>query len=594
MSNSVDVGGRDDAREFNPIADSVLDEAPNLGGVSAADITIDGKKFSYDIYSIHLIQPIDNHHEAKVAIRELGQESKDKEFSDSIKYTDFLGKSISITIEAEIISEPQPVKYNFVGIVTKVDLKNSISGLNIGVITAHSPSIAMDGARQNAFFMDQKASDIIGTIIRNYPITVGNTEDTKGQLKYSVQYRETDYDFVMRMATREGLYAYYNGKEFCVEKANQKNSVELEWRISLGAFEFGLGTASAEYKSAVYNYEQKKIFEQDSSSLPLESSISGMSKKSTDASKEVYSNTGFSESPTSIEDAQSLDRVLQSRRNEAISKMILCKGACSHPSVAVGTCVKIKGMDKIDGAYWVTKSHHIFTLGSYLNKFECIPVDIASPKSRSARANVTNLQTAEVVDNNDPDKMGRIKVKFPWNAADETIWVRVAVAHAGADRGWYSVPEIGDEVLVGYEYGNADLPIVIGSLYNKDNAPLGETIADENCIKSFITKSGNKIMINDTDGSEEISIVCKDGTQVVLNAADPSVSIETTGDVKIKAANIELKADSKITLDGGEIEIKSGGNIKEEAGMNMETKAGIEYKIEGTMVTVKGTPIQLN
>ncbi|MFH1700121.1 MAG: type VI secretion system tip protein VgrG [Candidatus Zixiibacteriota bacterium] len=580
-------------KPFNPFTDDVLENPIDFSGACNVSLTIDGKKISYDIYRLDLIQQIDNHHVAKVLIRELGQDTSEMDFSEAIGYTDFLGKSISISIEAEIINESAPVKSTFVGTITRVELKNSINGINVGIVTAQSPTIAMDGAKHNCFFMDQKASDVIGSILRNYPITVGKTESTDGQMKFCVQYRETDYDFIMRLATGSGLFAYYDGEKFNVEKAHQSNTIELAWRYTLGAFVYGLGTASTEFTSSVYNYEQKKTFDQDSKSLPLQSSVSEMSRKSTDASKKIFTKSGFSESPKFVADAQGLDKALQNDRNKAIGQMILCHGSCSQPQVAPGKCVKVNGMAKMDGSYWVTKVHHTFAKSSYTNKFECVPIDVAHPKAHSNRATITNLQTAEVVDNIDPDKMGRIKVKFPWNA-DDTIWIRVAVPHAGKDRGWFSIPEIGDEVLVGYEQGSPDLPIVIGSLYNKDNAPHGDTGTDDNSVKGFITKSGNKIVINDSGGGEQIGIIAADGSQVIIESGGPSITIETAGDVTIKAKNITLKADSKIVLDGGQIEIKSGGDIKSEASMNMATKAGIEYKIEGTMVTVKGTPIQLN
>ncbi|MEE9443250.1 MAG: phage baseplate assembly protein V [candidate division Zixibacteria bacterium] len=584
----------DNEKTIDLFSDDLLEDGGGISGVFAIKLWIDGKKIeSSDINRIEIIQTIDSHHVVKIVIHEYGFDEKENELSDSIGYSDVLGKSISFEVEMEVPDEPRPIKSTFVGIITKTQIRNRIDGINEGIITAHGPTIAMDGARHNNFFMDQSASDVIGSILRNYPITIGNVESTGGQMKYCVQYRETDFEFIMRLASGSGLYAYYDGEKFNVEKAHQSNTIELAWRYTLGGFVYGWGTASAEFTSSVYNYEQKKTFDQDSKSLPTQSSISETSKKSTEASKKIYTESGFSDAPKFVADAQGLDKVLQNERNKAIGKMILCQGTCSHPQIAPGKCVKAGGLGKLDGTYWVTKVHHTFGAGSYTNKFECTPVDVAFPKSHSARASVTNLQTAEVVDNIDPDKMGRIKVKFPWNA-DDTIWIRVAVPHAGQDRGWFSVPEIGDEVLVGYEQGSPDLPIVIGSLYNKDNAPHSDTGTDDNSVKGFITKSGNKIIINDSGGGEQIGIIAADGSQVIIDSGGPSITVETDGDVTIKSKNITLKADSKIVLDGGQIEIKSGGDIKSEASMNMATKAGIEYKIEGTMVTVKGTPIQLN
>jgi len=231
---------------------------------------------------------------------------------------------------------------------------------------------------------------------------------------------------------------------------------------------------------------------------------------------------------------------------------------------------------------------HVFDeSGRYHNVFECTPLDIAYPQKKSSRPAISNLQMAVVLDNNDPDRMGRVKIKFPWNETDETPWVRVMSMGAGKDHGWFCLPEISDEVLVGYEQGSPDLPIVLGGLYNKDDAPNAEVGDDANSIKAIHTRSGNKIILNDTDGDEQINIIGKDGSKILLQAGGPSITIQTGGDITIKAKNIKIEADE-------EVSVKAGTNMKNEAGANMEVKAAAENKIEGATVTVQGNPIKLN
>jgi uncharacterized protein involved in type VI secretion and phage assembly len=193
-----------------------------------------------------------------------------------------------------------------------------------------------------------------------------------------------------------------------------------------------------------------------------------------------------------------------------------------------------------------------------------------------------------VVNNDDPEKLGRIKVKFPWLESEETIWIRFLTPHAGEDRGWYAIPEIGDVVLVGYEFGDPNHPIALGALYNKNAAPPGAASTPENDIKLIRTKAGNEIKINDQSGSEEIAIATKDGdNKIVLNMAGPSISIESKGDISIKGSNISIESDQKIKL-------KAGTDADIEAGANLKTKASAQYNAEGAMVTVKGNPINLN
>jgi len=252
-------------------------------------------------------------------------------------------------------------------------------------------------------------------------------------------------------------------------------------------------------------------------------------------------------------------------------------------------------MQNYDGMYWVTSINHVFEDTGYYNTFECSPVDIAYPSSMSKRRPATNLQMAVVVDNNDPEKMGRIKVKFPWNESDETPWVRLAVPHAGSDRGWLSLPEIDDEVLIGYEQNNPDLPIALAALYNKDTA-LPADPGDKNDIKVFMTRSGNQICFTDADGSEEINIAMKDGkNQIVMQLSGPSITVKSEGDISIEGNNVSIKAQQEVKIEAGtDLNAKASANVNLEASANLKAKSSAMMNVEGGMTTVKGNPIQLN
>jgi len=566
----------------------IVGTVADYGTAVTIKVVIDGQTMKHDIMSIELHQFVDDHHMLKIKLRETGQAAGDKDIEAAIPYSSFLGKSISLTVTPEGGVVEAARELGFVGLVTHVTIENSIDKINAGTIVAHSPTVTMDGAKHNAFFKEQSASDIIGSILRKYPITLGTIDSSSGSLKFSVQHRETDYEYVMRLATGSGLFALYDGKEFRVVKPAAADVEELAWRETLGTFVMGLGTEAAEFSAEVYNYEQKKTYTQDSKSLPLESSLSDLTKVAPDASKKIYGDSGFSLEPKVISDAQSLDAILKRERSRALGRMMHCSGRSIVPAVASGHSVKIKGMQKMDGTYWVNSVKHIVEeSGRYHNVFECLPLDLAFPQLKSARPSISNLQMAVVLDNNDPERLGRVKVKFPWNETDETPWVRVMSMHAGKDRGWFCLPELGDEVLVGYEQGTPDLPVVLGSLYNKEDAPHSEVVDDANSIKAFMTRSGHKIVLNDTDGEEQINIVAKDGSKIIMNSSGPSITVETGGDITIKGKNITIESEEELSL-------KSGTDFKEEAGAGMTTKASAACEIEGATVTVKGSTINLN
>ncbi len=546
---------------------------------------VDGERLAQDISGLELKQYVDRHHTLKVSIREAAETAA----RDISTFQGMLGKPISLTIEPEggVIAASRSL--TFVGVVTKIHQNNDIDAVNVTTIEAHSPTISMDGNKHNAFFRDQSGTDIIGSIVGNYAITAGTVESAGSSMKFCVQYRETDWDFIMRLASSAGLFAHYDGQEFKAIKPTSGGAEELVWRETLGSFAVGLGTAPQEFTAQVYNYEQSKSYTQDTKSVSSSASLSALSAVAPSASAEIYPDSGFAASAKVVADARSLDNILLREKNRAMGRMIACTGQSSVPALKVGQCIQVSGLPQLEGHYLLDTVTHIVTqTRSYHNTFECRPLDIAFPASHSAVPTTTQLQSARVVDNNDPESLGRIKVKFPWLESEETIWVRFLTPHAGADRGWYALPEIDDEVLVGYEFGSPGYPIALGALYNKDAAPPAAAVTPENDVKVFCTKGGNQIQITDKSGEEEIALSTKNGDcKIVLNMSGPSITIESSGDISIKGANLSLESEQETT-------IKAGSNLNLEASANLATKASGTYDAEGAMVNVKGNPINLN
>jgi len=546
-------------------------------------VTVDNTQLRYSISQVRLEQHIDRHHDLTVTIKQVGEEAGRDGLLDPSEYRSLLGKSISVAVRPVGEHVDASRAGEFIGVVTRVTMLNSIDGVNTILINAKSPTIALDGARRNAFYREQSATDVIGAILQKYPITVGTVDSASGELKYSVQYRETDFQYVMRLAGGAGMFAFYDGREFRVVQPTSADTEELVWRETLGSFALGLGAEQSEFATQLYNYEQKRNYDQDTSSLPPGRSLSDMSQIAPDASKEIFGDSSFSSSAHVVADAQSLDTVLLRDRSRAMGRMITCVGKSIVPNVAVGHTVRIAGLGQLEGEYLVRSVAHVLDeRGRYRNTFECTPLDMAFPQAFSARPAITNLQTGVVVDNNDPDQLGRLKVKFPWLESDETPWVRFMTLHAGEERGWYALPEIDDEVLVGYEFGSPDYPIVLGALYNSEAIPPADGPEAENNVKLFKTKGGNQITLKDKSGSEQISITTKDGdNSLVLDMSGPSISITSKGDISIKGKNVKIESEQEIT-------VKAGSNAKIEASANLETKAGANYKAQGAMMAVEG------
>lgn len=202
-----------------------------------------------------------------------------------------------------------------------------------------------------------------------------------------------------------------------------------------------------------------------------------------------------------------------------------------------------------------------------------------------------------VTNNNDPDKLGRVKLKFPWLAEDvESTWARVASPAAGAKRGLFAIPEVNDEVLVAFEHGLLDRPFVLGGLWNgKDEVP--PNTAKPADVRSLTSRAGHVIRLDDTQQAEKIEIVSSKGNaKIVLDAAKGTITISTDADlvlesrngaVKITGSSIELKAvKGPVKVDGVDVEVKATASLKQEASGTAELKANGPLTLRGATVNI--------
>jgi len=208
-------------------------------------------------------------------------------------------------------------------------------------------------------------------------------------------------------------------------------------------------------------------------------------------------------------------------------------------------------------------THHSEVNGNYSCEFKAIPADVAVPYYTNPQVfALAESQPAKVIDNNDPEKMGRVKVEYYWNGREnESDWMRMIQPHGGSGKGFYFIPEIKEEVLVGFEGGNAERPYIMGTHYNGEASSGYET--PNNDLKVMQTRSGNRIISNDATG--DVTIESQKGETLAVFYGD--------GSIKFKAPkNIEFEAGEDFIVNAGKNVItNAGNNIEESAGDNKTT-----------------------
>jgi len=210
--------------------------------------------------------------------------------------------------------------------------------------------------------------------------------------------------------------------------------------------------------------------------------------------------------------------------------------------------------------------------------------DLQPQPDRSGR--IYGVVVGMVTNNKDPKGLGRVKVKFPWlTESFESNWARVAAPMAGAERGFFFLPEVDDEVLVVFEQGMVHRPYVLGALWNGVDKPPTTNPDGKNNLRVIASRSGSVIEFTDDEDSGVMITVADKARKntIIINAKEGTVTITSEADTMIKAkGNITLEsANGDLTL--------NCNNFKVAAKQKVEIKATATAAVEGASVEIKGS-----
>jgi uncharacterized protein involved in type VI secretion and phage assembly len=186
---------------------------------------------------------------------------------------------------------------------------------------------------------------------------------------------------------------------------------------------------------------------------------------------------------------------------------------------------------------------------------------------------IYGVVVAIVTNNDDPDQLGRVKLKFPWLSDNyESDWARITQLGAGPSAGAVFIPEVNDEVLVAFEFGDVRRPYVVGSLYNgKDKPSVGSGLFNQGKVKrsGFVSRRGHRFIFFDDSGKSGIALMTSDNkVRISLKETGPEIHIYCEGKV-----TIELSSKAGLNLEAsGQLEIKGDGGVKVNSNAIVEVK----------------------
>jgi len=348
---------------------------------------------------------------------------------------------------------------------------------------------------------------------------------------------------------------------------------------------------------------------------------SSLTQTSLKRSDELYAKLSKQPAAIRINDKSELDAHVKVQKGKIAASTMLLSATGDSPKVLLGNLVTIKLSKKTGtgfedhGEYLVTKVSHFLTgTGAYKNTFEAIPSSNEIIPFSVAKP-VAQTQMAVVTDNNDPQGMGRVRVQMLWqqDTPHKTDWIRVMTPDAGSssdvskNRGQVFVPEVDDQVLIGFRYNDPSRPFVLGSLFHGSIAAGGQAA---NSIKSIQTRSGHLLEFNDTKDGESITIKDKNGNMIFLDTSGKNMTITAPETMTFNAKNMVMKVEESITISAGkDIKTNVDGEMQTSVGKNhtlnitekhqitsRETKETVEEKksvdIQGKL-SLKATEIKI-
>jgi uncharacterized protein involved in type VI secretion and phage assembly len=399
----------------------------------------------------------------------------------------------------------------FDGFVLEGELEYEISGSYTARLTGVTRSYKLDLTPQEAYFRKSTLSDVANLLAGEDALSAEIKCKSKPPKNY-VQWGETDFNFLKRLAARHEAWIRPTPQGIQICDALQ-STTKLEWRLEDGLLDFEVKGKLAQPSFNGTHHDPRQMRSQTFDKVQKPPQFSGSSGRMVAAVQRASQDvlpSGYIHLDDRAATAGEYQELLELASAGKMGGSVVAIGHSRNEALQPGNTVSIGGTLDAQGDYGLLKVIHRWTNAGYTNEFWCTPwtnyYDLEACKPTMMRGVVP----ARVVDQNDPRKMGRIKIQYDWQESGETGWVRMVTPHAGSDRGFMFMPEKGDEVLVAFEHGDPERPYVLGSLWNGvDQAPReafwGGDI-ENNDVKRIVTKSGHRIQFSDKEGKESIVI----------------------------------------------------------------------------------------
>ena len=535
-----------------------------------------GKKTLSSFISLQIEQNIGKHHRFQMSVElESGGNRYVHNISENSKK--WLGESIVVK------AANTPI---FVGVVTNVQLHREGSDFGCIIVSGYSATYRMETAHSCFSWNDRTIGDVVKKLCEQAKVQLELNPAFKETKDFICQYEESDFDFIRRLAHQYQEWMYFDGTKLIFGKPRKlADPIRLEYGTTLSSLDIGLQTLAR--SEQVFSYHSGADREMQRMTPDLAYGHDKLAGEAFRASLGMFSKPARQHALPRISNETELVNYMGRKQAAETAETHYITAESQVPTLRVGSVISLYSsfLERVGnlseeslGNFIIIEITHEVSQGSYYkNRFKAIPATIKAMPSPKVRMPLAETQMATVLSNADPEGKGRVRVRMNWQTDGmQTSWVRVMTPDGGSssdvksNRGFVFIPEVGDQVLLGFRHGDPARPYVLGSLFNGTTGGGG---LEGNHMKSLTTRSGHTIKLNDSLSSLGITIKDIKGN---------SIHIDSVGD------DIIINAKRNITINAGEtftVNCKNA-NILAEESINMNAEQDI------TSVSGESTSIQ--
>jgi Rhs element Vgr protein len=564
--------------------------------VATFKIMVDGTELdpSYQLLSLSISKELNRVSSASIIFRD--GDAALETFALSNKTDLIPGKKIEISIGRDSTN-----KSAFKGIIIKHAIKVKANGNTQLQIECMDTAVKMTIGRHNQYFENVKDSDVFDDLISKYSLN-SDPETTKLQHKELVQHNITDWDFMLLRAEANGMLVNVDDGTIRIAKpVIQDQVLQVNYGSSVLEFEAEMD-ARYQYKSVnaeSWDYSNQQLFQADTSSSTF-----------AEQGNINASDLAAALSPDKFDmhhSGHKLEQELQDWTDGIMlrSRLAKIRGRArftGFSGIKPADTVLLSGVgDRFNGKAFVTAVRQDIGSGTWETqiqfgldpqRYAFIHKDMNDAPSAGLVGGINGLQIGVVVQlESDPDGQDRILVRIPViDSNAQGIWTRIASLDAGNDRGAFFMPEIGDEVIVGFINDDPRDAVVLGMLHSS-NKPAPITPSDANNEKGFTTRS--KMHLSFNDDTKTIVIDTPAGNSITIDEQSMKIEIKDQNQNKITmgTSGISLESPMNIDIKAGAVLTLAGGTSLSVGAPSLSVKADADVSIQGAVAKLSSSGI---